>query len=74
VGYADILAAEGERERALEILGLCQNHPDLNSDTKRDIQLILDDLREVRSDDIEVGLERGNTLNLNRVVVTALGG
>ncbi|HZJ24719.1 MAG TPA: hypothetical protein VFD54_15485 [Anaerolineales bacterium] len=27
VGYADILAAENRRDRALEILGLCKFHP-----------------------------------------------
>ncbi len=74
VGYADILTAEGRRERALEILGLCLNRPESNSDTRRDIQLILDDLRKVRSDDIKAGLERGKSLDLNRTVVAALGG
>ena len=74
VGYANILAAEGRRERALEILGLCRNHPEVNSDTRRDIQLLLDDFRKVRSADIEAGLERGKLLDLNRTVVAALGG
>jgi len=73
-GYANILAAESKRERALEILGLCMNHPETNSDTHRDIQLVLEDLKNVRSDDIEGGLERGKSLDLNRTVVTALGG
>lgn len=50
------------------------NHPETNSDTRRDIQLVLEDLRKVRSDDIEVGLERGKSLDLNHTVVRALGG
>ncbi|MGE5462691.1 MAG: tetratricopeptide repeat protein, partial [Syntrophothermus sp.] len=74
VGYADILLAEDRRERALEILGLCANHPEINSDTHRDIELLLEDLRKVRSDDIESGLERGRSLDLSKTVVAALGG
>jgi hypothetical protein len=74
VSYANILAAEGKREPAIEILGLCLNHPETNSDTHRDIQLVLEDLKIVRSDDIEAGLERGKSLDLNKTVVTALGG
>ena len=74
VGYADILAAEGKREQALEILGLCMNHPETNSDTHRDIKLVLEDLRKTREDDIQSGLERGKSLNLKEAVVTALGG
>jgi predicted ATPase/class 3 adenylate cyclase len=74
VGYADILAAQGKRGPALEILGLCMHHPEINSDTQRDIQLILDELRQERSEDIESGLERGKSLDLNKTVVVALGG
>jgi predicted ATPase len=74
VGYANILAAEGKREQALEVLGLCMNHPETNSDTHRDVQLVLDDLKKTRTDDIEAGLERGKTLELKDVVVRALGG
>jgi predicted ATPase/class 3 adenylate cyclase len=73
-GYANILVAEGKRESALEILGLCINHPETNSDTRRDIQLVLEDLKEVRSDDIEAGLERGKLLDINKTVLMALGG
>lgn len=74
VGYANILAAEGKRKSALQVLGLCLNHPETNSDTHRDIQLILEDLKKVRTDDIEEELERGKSLDLNRTVVAALGG
>jgi len=74
VGYADILAAEGKRELALEVLGLCMNHPETNSDTRRDIQLVLEDLKKVRSDDIEAGLEHGKLLDINKTVLMALGG
>jgi predicted ATPase/class 3 adenylate cyclase len=74
VGYANILAAEGKRESALEILGLCIDHPETNSDTHRDIQLVLEDLKQTRSDDIEAGLERGKSLDLNKTVLMALGG
>jgi tetratricopeptide (TPR) repeat protein len=74
VGYANILAAEGKRMSALQVLGLCKAHPETNSDTHRDIQLVLEDLRKVRSDDIEDELARGRSLDLNRTVVTALGG
>jgi predicted ATPase/class 3 adenylate cyclase len=74
VGYADILAAENKRELALEVLGLCTNHPETNSDTRRDIQLVLDDLKKVRSDDIEAGLEHGKLLDINKTVLMALGG
>jgi len=73
-GYANILVAEGKRESALEILGLCINHPETNSDTQRDIQLVLEDLKKVRSDDIEAGLERGKLLDINKTVLMALGG
>lgn len=73
VGYANILAAEGKREQALEILGLCMYHPEINSDTQRDIQLLLEELRKERLDDIDATLERGRTLDLNRTVVAALG-
>jgi len=74
VGYANILAAEGKRQSALQTLGLCLYHPETNSDTHRDIQLVLEDLKKVRSDDIEGELERGRSLDLNRTVVAALGG
>jgi predicted ATPase/class 3 adenylate cyclase len=74
VGYANILAAEGKRKSALQVLGLCMYHQETNSDTHRDIQLVLEDLKKVRSDDIEEELERGRSLDLNRTVVTALGG
>jgi len=74
VSYANILAAEGKRDQALEILGLCMNHPETNSDTHRDIRLVLEDLKNIRADDIEAGLERGKSLDLKEAVVTALGG
>ena len=74
VGYANILAAEGKRQSALQILGLCMNHPETNSDTHRDIQLVLEDLKKVRSDDIETELEHGRPLDLNKTVLMALGG
>jgi predicted ATPase/class 3 adenylate cyclase len=74
VGYTNILAAEGKRPLALQILGLCLHHPETNSDTHRDIQLVLEDLRKVRSDDIEAELERGRSLDLNKIVLMALGG
>jgi predicted ATPase/class 3 adenylate cyclase len=74
VGYANILAAEGKRKSALQVLGLCMYHPETNSDTHRDIKLVLEDLKKVGSDDIEVELERGKSLDLNKTVVMALGG
>ncbi len=74
VGYANILAAEGKRDVALEVLGLCLNHPETNSDTRRDIQLVIEDLKKLRSDDIEAGLESGKLLDINRTVLMALGG
>ena len=74
VGYANILAVEGKQENALEILGLCLHHPEINSDTRRDIQLLLDDLQQSNSNDIDACLERGRSLDLNRTVVAALGG
>jgi tetratricopeptide (TPR) repeat protein len=74
VGFANILAAEGKRQTALQILGLCMHHPETNSDTHRDIQLVIEDLKKIRADDIETGLETGRTLDLNKTVLTALGG
>ena len=74
VGFANILAAEGKRQTALQILGLCLHHPETNSDTHRDIQLVLEDLKQARSDDIEAELERGQALDLNKTVLMALGG
>ncbi len=74
VGYANILTAEGKRKSALQILGLCMYHPETNSDTHRDIQIVLEDLKKVCSDDVEEQLERGKSLDLNKTVVMALGG
>jgi tetratricopeptide (TPR) repeat protein len=74
VGYANILAAEEERQPALQILGLCMHHPETNSDTHRDIQLVLEDLKKVRSDDIDSELKNGRSLDLNKTVLMALGG
>lgn len=74
VGFANILAAEGNRQTALQLLGLCLHHPETNSDTHRDIQLVLEDLKQARSDDIEAELERGRALDLNKTVLMALGG
>jgi hypothetical protein len=48
------------------------NHPEANRDTNRDIQIVLEDLKKTRTDDIEVGLERGKLLDLREVVVRAL--
>ena len=73
VGYADILAAENRRDRALEILGLCKFHPETNSDTYRDIELVLDNLKKAHTGDIEVGLERGRSGDLKETVISALG-
>jgi len=74
VGYANILAAEGKRTAALQILGLCMYHPETNSDTHRDIEIVLEDLKRAGSEDIEAELARGKSLDLNRTVVAALGG
>jgi hypothetical protein len=74
VGYANILAAEAKREQALEVLGLCMYHPDTNSDTRRDIQIVLEKMKSEPLEDIEPGLQRGKSLNLNKMVITALGG
>jgi len=74
VGYANILAAEGKRTSALQILGMCMNHPETNSDTHRDIHLVLEDLKKENSDDIEAELERGKSLDVNKTVLMALGG
>jgi hypothetical protein len=60
--------------QALEALGLCLYHPETNSDTHRDIQIILANMKKVRTDDIESGLQRGKSLELNKLFVTALGG
>jgi hypothetical protein len=35
---------------------------------------VLDDLKKVRRDDIDIGLERGKLLELKEVVIRALGG
>jgi tetratricopeptide (TPR) repeat protein len=74
VGYANILAAEGKRKTALQILGLCMNHPETNSDTHRDIHLVLEDLKKVQTDDIEAELESGKAFDVNKTVLMALGG
>jgi tetratricopeptide (TPR) repeat protein len=74
VSYANILAAEGKREQALNVLGLCMHHPETNSDTHRDIQIVLENLKKVRGDDIQAGLDQGKSMDLKEVVVTALGG
>ena len=50
------------------------HHPETNSDTHRDIQLVLEDLRQERSNDIEAELENGKSLDLNKTVLMALGG
>jgi hypothetical protein len=49
-------------------------HPETNSDTQRDIQLVLEDLKKVRADDIDAELENGRSLDLNKTVLMALGG
>jgi hypothetical protein len=50
------------------------HHPETNIDTHRDIQLVLEDLKQGRSDDIEAELEHGKLLDLNKTVLMALGG
>ena len=74
VGFANILAAEGKRPSALQILGLCMHHPETNSDTHRDIQLVLEDLKKAGVEDTEAELENGRSLDLNKTVLMALGG
>ena len=73
VGYANILAAEAKRQAALAVLGLCMYHPETNSDTHRDIQLVLEDLKKAGVEDIEAELENGRSLDLNKTVLMALG-
>lgn len=73
-GYAYILASQGKRVEALHILGMCLSNPELNSDTRRDIDLILSELRAVREDDIEVELKAGEKLQLDDVVTQVLNG
>ncbi|MFN8411671.1 MAG: adenylate/guanylate cyclase domain-containing protein [Anaerolineales bacterium] len=73
-GYAYILMSQGLRSEALHVMGMCLNNPELNSDTKRDIDLILQELRTVRTDDIETELEKGKSLNLDEVVNRVLAG
>jgi len=74
VGYANILVAEGKLEAALNVLGLCLHHPETNSDTHRDIQIVLDDVKKIYSGDIEARLEQGKTLDVKDIVLKALGG
>lgn len=74
VGYANVLVAQGKHETALEILGFCMNHPETNSDTHRDIQLVLEQLLELPFEELEAGLARGKLLDLNKLVVMALVG
>ncbi len=73
-GYAYILVSQGKRIEALHILGMCLSNPELNSDTRRDIDLILDELRIAAEDDIEIELKAGEKLQLDDVVRQVLDG
>ncbi len=72
-GYAYILIKEGRRTEAIRILGMCLSHPELNSDTRRDIDLLLKEIYAVRADDVEIELEYGKKLEVNEVITRALG-
>lgn len=68
MGYAFILTKEKKYQEALQIVGMCLHHPELNSDTSRDIEIILRELRKTKLNHLDAELEKGKTLNLDQVI------
>lgn len=60
-GIANVLTQEGERERALEMLGLVLNHPATPQEARSKANALLGDLR-VKAVDDTAALERGKAL------------
>jgi predicted ATPase/class 3 adenylate cyclase len=71
-GYAFLLVKEGKHVDALHVLGMCLNNPELNSDTRRDIDLLLNELRTAGIKNIEAELEAGKKLDVDEVINRAL--
>ncbi|MCP4544085.1 MAG: tetratricopeptide repeat protein [Chloroflexi bacterium] len=68
-GLVGVLAQSGQAERALELLGLVQHHPALDSEIRRIIEPILADLRaKLPQDVVDAALEQGKSLELEAVV------
>jgi hypothetical protein len=63
----------GRREYQFTICPFYERHSPARG-IHRDIPLVLEDLRKVRSDDIEAELARGNTLDSNKTGLMALIG
>jgi tetratricopeptide (TPR) repeat protein len=66
-GYAYILVKEGKIADAMAIMGLCLSNPELNSDTRRDIERILQDLNDEKYSP-KAAIEQGKNLDLNKVI------
>jgi predicted ATPase/class 3 adenylate cyclase len=71
-GYAYILVKEGKIPEAMAIMGLCLSNPELNSDTRRDIERILQDLNDEKYSP-QTAIEQGKDLDLNKVIDSILG-
>jgi len=75
VGVARLQAQAGQHEQAAELLGLALNHPASDADVEGEAEPVLATLREaLPADQLEAALERGKSLDLERVVAEVLAG
>jgi tetratricopeptide (TPR) repeat protein len=70
VGVVQLQTAVAEYASAAELLGLVLNHTALEMDVQQVAEVALDDLREVfPADQLEAGMEKGKTRELDLVIV-----
>ncbi len=75
VGVARLQAQAGQHEQAAELLGLALNHPASDADVAEEAEPVRATLREaLPADQLEAALERGKSLDLERVVAEVLAG
>jgi tetratricopeptide (TPR) repeat protein len=73
-GLAGLIAASGQAERAVELLGLVLPHPAGNQEMRLTAEPLLARLRiELPTDKVEAALGRGQRLELGKVVEELLG-
>jgi len=74
VSIAGLRARNGEKESALELIGLIRNHPKTDPETIQNIEKLTPQfVGGLRLDDIRLAEERGRNLNLANVMIEIIG-
>jgi ATP/maltotriose-dependent transcriptional regulator MalT len=71
--FAKLLSAQGDKERAIELLALVSQQPTLYNITRNKLEALLADLRmEISPEVLAIAWERGKSLDLDTVVADLL--